>query len=54
VPKSKNGKHRRHSAEDLDERVAIPLGPERVIEGMVQVDAEKVANAMPKRDAKKP
>lgn len=33
-----------------DERVAIPLDPETVIEGMMQVDAEKVREAEPKRD----
>jgi hypothetical protein len=43
-------KHHRPSAAELDERIAIPLDPVTVIEGMMQVDAEKVAEAMPKRD----
>jgi hypothetical protein len=44
------GKHHRPSAAELDERVAIPLDPEVVIEGMMQVDVEKVKAAEPKRD----
>jgi hypothetical protein len=47
-----DGKHRRPSAEELDEHISIPLDPATVIEGMTQVDAEKVAKAMPKRDRK--
>jgi hypothetical protein len=46
----KSGKHRRPTAEELDERIAIPLDPATVIEGMMQVDVEKVREAEPKRD----
>lgn len=45
-----DGKHRRPTAEELDERISIPLDPATVIEGMTQVDAEKVREAEPKRD----
>jgi hypothetical protein len=48
--KSTEGKHRRLSAAELDERIAIPLDLAVVIEGMMQVDAEKVREAEPKRD----
>lgn len=54
APKNRSeGKHRRRTAEELDERIAIPLDPETVIQGMTQVDAEKVREAEPKRDGQR-
>ena len=50
--KRSDGKHKRPSANELDERVSIPLDPETVIEGMMQVDPVKVREAEPKRDRK--
>ena len=44
-----SGKHHRPSAAELDERIAIPLDPETVIEGMMKVDSEKVREAEPRR-----
>ena len=45
-----DGRHRRPSAEEMDERVAIPLDPATVIESMMKVDPVKVREAEPKRD----
>jgi hypothetical protein len=45
-----SGTHKRPSAAELEERISIPLDPKTVIEGMMQVDGEKVAKAMPKRE----
>jgi hypothetical protein len=47
---TESGKHKRPTAEELDERISIPLDPATVIEGMMQVDADKVREAEPKRD----
>jgi hypothetical protein len=52
-PKDEAGKHRRPTAEELDERISIPLDPKTVIEGMMQVNAEKVRDAEPKRDRRR-
>lgn len=39
MPKKRaDAKHKRPTAEELDERVSIPLDPQTVIEGMMQVD----------------
>jgi hypothetical protein len=47
--KRPDGTHQR-PPEELGERIAIPLDPATVIEGMMQVDADKVREAEPKRD----
>jgi hypothetical protein len=46
-------RHKRPTAEQLDERVAIPLNPQTVIDGMMQVDAEKVKATEGKRQRKR-
>ncbi len=47
--KSERGKHKRPTAEQLDERVSIPLDTATTIEALMRVDPDKVDAKMPKR-----
>ena len=46
----REGKHRRPSAEEMDERLVVPLDPEEAVKGFLAVDPDQDESEAPADD----